>query len=49
MRMAERWQQFYLRALEALRRLRRASGPAVVVRRAAQVNFAQQQLNLGRG
>jgi hypothetical protein len=41
------WQKFYLRALEALRKLRR--GPAsVVVRRAGQVNLAQSQVNLCR-
>jgi hypothetical protein len=47
MAMVERWHKFYLRALEALQKLRR--GPAsVVVRRAAQVNVARNQVNLAR-
>jgi hypothetical protein len=46
MAMAERWQRFYLRALEALQKLRRRP-PSVVVRRAGQVNLAQNQVNFG--
>jgi hypothetical protein len=44
--MVERMQRLYLRALKALQDRRRA-GPAVVVRRAGQVNVEAQQINVG--
>jgi len=44
MNMIERWQRFYMRALEALQKLRRRPA-SVVVRRAEQVNLAQNQVN----
>jgi hypothetical protein len=43
--MLERVHRMYLRALQALQDLRRR-GPAVLVRRAGQVNIAQQQVNV---
>jgi hypothetical protein len=48
MGMVERWHRLYLRALRALQDLRRR-GPSVVVRRAAQVNIGEQQLNVTTG
>lgn len=45
MSMVERWQRIYLRALEALQRMRRGK-TAVVVKRAGQVNVGQNQVNL---
>jgi hypothetical protein len=42
----ERVHRLYLRTLKALQELRR-QGPAVVVRRAGQVNIAHQQVNVG--
>jgi hypothetical protein len=44
-RMVERYQRLYLRALKALQDLRRRA-PAVIVRRAGQVNIGQQQVNV---
>jgi hypothetical protein len=48
MGMVERFHRLYLRSLRALQDLRRR-GPSVVVRRAAQVNIGQQQLNVATG
>ena len=45
MRMIERWHAIYLRTLKAFREQRRG-GPAVVVRRAGQVNVGAQQVNV---
>jgi hypothetical protein len=42
--MVQRYHTLYLRTLKALQDLRRR--PAVVVRRAGQVNIAQQQVNV---
>jgi len=44
-RMAERFQRLYLQVLRALQDQRRIN-PPVIVRRAARVNIAQQQVNV---
>jgi hypothetical protein len=43
--MVERFHGLYLRTMRALQDRRRL-GPAVIVRRAGQVNIAQQQINV---
>jgi hypothetical protein len=45
--MVERFHRLYLRALRALQSLRRVT-PPVVIRRATQVNVANQQVNVAR-
>ena len=45
--MADRFQKMFVRALRALRDLRRYA-PTVVVQHAQQVNLGQQQLNVNR-
>jgi hypothetical protein len=47
MAMIERWHAIYLKTLKALQGLRRGA-PTVVVRKAAQVNVAENQLNFSR-
>jgi hypothetical protein len=44
-RMVERFHRLFLRTVRALQDLRRQA-PPVVVRRAAQVNIGQQQVNM---
>jgi hypothetical protein len=43
--MAERWQKLFIRALRALRDLRRHAPPVVLAGPGSQVNVAQQQVN----
>jgi hypothetical protein len=43
--MAERWQKLFVRALRALRDLRRHAPPVVLAGPGSQVNVAHQQVN----
>jgi len=43
--MAERWQKLFVRALRALRDLRRHAPPVVLAGPGSQVNVGQQQIN----
>jgi hypothetical protein len=43
--MAERWQKLFVRALRALRDLRRHTPPVVLAAPGSQVNVGMQQVN----